>query len=98
MSESNLNQFIPLVLGDPALQDQLRGLKGTDVFVQTVVRMGEEHGFEFTSDDVQKAMQQHTGKATRDLTDAELAQITGGATMSTKEQMCQTRVSSGWGC
>lgn len=79
MSKGNLDQFIPVVLGDSTLQDQLRSVKGTDLFVQTVVRMGKEHGYEFSADDVNLAVQQHTGKASRDLTDAELAQITGGA-------------------
>ena len=79
MSKDSLNQFIPVVLGDPALQDRLRSVKGTDVFVQTVVRMGKEQGYEFSADDVNLALREQTGKASRDLTDEELSHITGGA-------------------
>ena len=92
MSKGNLDQFIPVVLGDPTLQDQLRSVKGTDLFVQTVVRMGKEQGYEFSADDVNLAVQQRTGKASRDLTDEELGQITGGAA-----RVPDTRNPNSWG-
>jgi len=79
MSKGNLDQFIPVILQEPALQDQLRGATDGNVFVQTVVRMGKERGYEFTADDVNRAVAQYNSRTNKDLSDQDLAQITGGA-------------------
>ena len=56
MSRENYDQFHQLVLREPALQLKLREERDLIRFVNLVVQTGKEHGFDFTSDDVQAAL------------------------------------------
>ncbi len=96
MAESKLNQFIPVILGDPALKDQLRSATDADVFVQTVVRMGKERGYEFTADEVTHAVAEYKSRVNKDLTDADLARITGGASSLPTAGLFCVDDSTGW--
>jgi hypothetical protein len=51
-----LDRFHALVLEDLSLQEQLRETEDQALFVSQVVRLGREHGCEFTADDAQAAL------------------------------------------
>lgn len=57
MSTSSFEQFRQLVLDDPALQQQLRAEYGLHAFLELVVRLGAEHGYEFSAEEVHAALQ-----------------------------------------
>lgn len=56
-SQDRLGRFCRQVLGDEALQLQLRDLLEPADFIGAVVALGREHGHRFTREDVRAAMQ-----------------------------------------
>ena len=56
MADEQFEAFRCLVLGSPALQEQLRAEEDVRDFVPLVVRLGATHGYAFTDSDVQAAM------------------------------------------
>lgn len=48
MSSDNFEQFRSLVLASESLQDELKLITDTDVFVGRVVELGAENGFQFS--------------------------------------------------
>ena len=57
MSQETLTQFRQLVFSDTLLQEQLREITDRQEFIEQVVRLGNERGYEFTADDVENALQ-----------------------------------------
>lgn len=56
MPSQDLEQFCREVLLDPSLQGEVRGLGSSDDFIERVVGLGAERGFEFSAADVKDAM------------------------------------------
>lgn len=57
MSFANLEQFCREVLLDTSLQEKLRNIDSRPDFIERVIETGAERGFEFSTEDVQEAMQ-----------------------------------------
>lgn len=57
MSTASFEQFRQLVLNDPALQQQLRSTPNMQAFLDLTVQLGVEHGYDFSIDEVQAALQ-----------------------------------------
>lgn len=53
---NDLENFVQLVLADPALFQQLRQTSGVDHFVGLTVRLGAERNCVFTEEDVRAAL------------------------------------------
>ncbi len=56
MSQTSLEQFCERVLENRALQEQLRGISDRTAFSASVVQLGAEQGFSFSSDEVEIAI------------------------------------------
>ncbi|HEX8370866.1 MAG TPA: Nif11-like leader peptide family natural product precursor [Pyrinomonadaceae bacterium] len=56
MSQENFERFRELVLRDLSLQQRLREATDRHVFIQKIVEMSAECGYEITPEDVEKAM------------------------------------------
>jgi predicted ribosomally synthesized peptide with nif11-like leader len=52
MSQAKLKEFLPMVLTDAKLADQLKNTTDKGKFSETLTRLGKERGYEFTADDV----------------------------------------------
>lgn len=57
MTGSAFDQFYQVVLQDEQLQAQLRDITDFTAFVHQVVALGEAHHYQFTTNDVQAALQ-----------------------------------------
>ena len=85
MSNASLDQFISKIVSDSKLQDKLKGVTDKAAFTNTVVRLGKENGFVFSSADVDAFLAQNKTKPPRQLSDAELAQVAGGRPAATSD-------------
>jgi predicted ribosomally synthesized peptide with nif11-like leader len=56
MSEEQLEQFRRAVLESPALQARLRETPDRQSFVALMLRLGAEHGYQFTAAEVEGAI------------------------------------------
>ena len=56
MSREQLEEFRRLVLEDEPLQQQLQRPPDRDTFLTLTVRLGQEHGYAFTVEDVEAAL------------------------------------------
>ena len=56
MSEENFERFREHVLGNSLLQERLREITDRAVFIQSVLELGAECGYEITPEDVEEAM------------------------------------------
>ncbi len=56
-AESEFDRFRELVLSDPSLQEELMRATERAEFISLAVRLGEEHGARFTTNDVDAAFQ-----------------------------------------
>lgn len=56
MSQASLEQFRELVLHDPALQSQLRETPDQRAFIEQMLRLGAERGYEFTAAEIEAAV------------------------------------------
>jgi len=52
MSQAKLKEFLPTVLTDAKLADQLKNTTDKAKFSETLMRLGKERGYDFTADDV----------------------------------------------
>ncbi len=57
MPQDEFERFRSAVLQDMKLQRQLRDLQDRELFIQQVVRLGQEHGYAFGAAEVASAMQ-----------------------------------------
>lgn len=85
MSQTSLTQFLSRILTDSTLQDQLKGVTEKTQFVETMVRLGRQHGFQFTAEDVDTVLIQGKKNPLEELTDAELASVAGGRPAATSD-------------
>lgn len=85
MSQANLTQFLSKVVGDSALQDQLKGVTEKTRFTETLVRLGNQNGFEFTAAEVDVALIRNKTNPIEELSDAELAAVAGGRPRATSD-------------
>jgi predicted ribosomally synthesized peptide with nif11-like leader len=76
MAQTTLEQFKEVILDNPEIKFQLKRSSDRDDFIQTMVRMGNQHGYTFTSTDVEVAMQ-HDVSATSTLSSEELEAVAG---------------------
>ena len=56
MPENTLEDFRQIVLADERLQEQLRDLTDRNDFIERLIAMGRERGFEFTFPEVEDAL------------------------------------------
>ena len=56
MSESAFEEFRSLVLSDESLQEELREIIDRKTFISHAVELGARNGYEFTSTDVEHAI------------------------------------------
>ncbi len=59
MSKENLNQFCLLVLSDLNLQNQLKGLVVREDFVDRIIELSVESGFEIVREDIEIQMREN---------------------------------------
>jgi hypothetical protein len=59
MSQEDFERFREIVLRDLSLQEQLREIVERPVFIQKVVELGANRGFEITPADVEEAMRRN---------------------------------------
>jgi predicted ribosomally synthesized peptide with nif11-like leader len=76
-SDGNLERFIELVRGKPALRAQLEKERDLDALVDRAVRMGAENGCWFTAEEFREKLGPKPS-ADGQLSDAQLEQVSGG--------------------
>ena len=85
MSQASLNQFLSKIIADATLQDQLKDVTDKAAFTQTLLRLGKEHGFDFTAEDVEAVLMTNKTNPLEELSDAQLAQVAGGRPAATSD-------------
>jgi len=75
MSKANAVQFIHKVGGDPALQQQIKGLNGN---MPGLLSIAAKAGFNFTGDDWNNAVIEIADSMMGELSQEELDQVAGG--------------------
>ncbi|HQZ39498.1 MAG TPA: Nif11-like leader peptide family RiPP precursor [Vicinamibacterales bacterium] len=76
MTDQTLEGFYEKVMGDPALQAQLKDSADVAGFLATAVRLGREHGYTFTAEDVVAKLD--VPKSDVEMSEKELATVAGG--------------------
>ncbi|BAY36665.1 hypothetical protein NIES2111_09960 [Nostoc sp. NIES-2111] len=100
MNNSNLQNFYTLIQNSQELQAQLGAADSPESFSETAVRLGEENGYSFTTEDVNTFISQQRSRANAELSEADLEAVAGG---KRRECPSDTRftfcvfVSSCWG-
>ena len=56
MSQENFNGFRKMVLEDCSLQGELKDITDYQLFTELVVKLGSEHGYNFTALEVEAAI------------------------------------------
>lgn len=106
MAQENLDQFYQMVAQDQELQEKLKAAMSSETFVKLVVETGEEKGYSFTTQEVERAIIEADEKVGTDalwqeLTERELEVVGGGgepllAKRSTKQRVLRPyKVTSG---
>ncbi|WP_427158664.1 Nif11-like leader peptide family RiPP precursor [Aliinostoc sp. HNIBRCY26] len=78
MNNQNLYQFYTLIQNSQELQAQLGAAESPETFAETAVRLGEENGYSFTTEDVNAFVSQQASRANADLSEADLEAVAGG--------------------
>ncbi|WP_427158670.1 Nif11-like leader peptide family RiPP precursor [Aliinostoc sp. HNIBRCY26] len=78
MSNQNLHQFYTLIQNSQELQVQLGAAETPETFAETAVRLGEENGYSFNTEDVNAFISQQASRANAELSDADLETVAGG--------------------
>lgn len=76
MANQGLEDFYAKVMADQALQSQLTGAPDVQSFVAMAVRLGQEHGYTFTADEVVARLGKQDSNV--ELSDKELEAVAGG--------------------
>jgi predicted ribosomally synthesized peptide with nif11-like leader len=79
MVEANLKAFLLEVVKDPALQEKLKSIGDKATFTSTLLALGKEKGYEFSAADVDVLYDSKVNPLQAELSDAELAMVSGGA-------------------
>jgi predicted ribosomally synthesized peptide with nif11-like leader len=98
MASENLGQFYEMIAQDQELQEKLKATMGSETFVKLVVNLGEEKGYSFTTQEVERAIieakeKKDTETLWQELNERELEVVVGGgepllAKRSTKIRRC----------
>lgn len=59
MSQENFERFRQLVLQDLSLQERLRKITDRPVFIEKIVEISAERGYEITPEEVEEAMRRN---------------------------------------
>jgi predicted ribosomally synthesized peptide with nif11-like leader len=62
MSLENLERFYQRVLEDPALQERLQEAPDKDRLVDLAVHLGQENGYDFTSEELRQRIEEVWGR------------------------------------
>lgn len=74
-----LQQFKEQVLQDLALAEQFKAVSDLQDFIDLAIRLGQEHGYSFTAEDLQTVLAESaSADAQLELTDEQLASVAGG--------------------
>jgi predicted ribosomally synthesized peptide with nif11-like leader len=77
MSKVNLEKFLELASQDAQMKSRLKLAPNQNAFVELLVGLGKQKGFEFTASDVKGALA-HVATPSAELSDAELEAVAGG--------------------
>jgi predicted ribosomally synthesized peptide with nif11-like leader len=90
---SNLEQFYNLVQNSQELQEQLGAVENQESFNEMAVRLGQENGYTFTTEEVKAFINQKSQEADAELSEQELEAVAGGKIKYNPFQRCpfQTR-------
>jgi predicted ribosomally synthesized peptide with nif11-like leader len=83
-TNKSIEEFYQLVKQDASLQEQLKSTTDMDSFVNMVIQLGQERGYEFTVDEVKMAIASVSLTAlneddeTFELSDEQLLAVAGG--------------------
>ncbi len=82
MSIENVNQFYHVVLQDSELQQQFQGVTDEASLVNLAVKLGQQHGYDFTPEEVTQAVALATSPTETtsivELADEQLEAVAGG--------------------
>jgi predicted ribosomally synthesized peptide with nif11-like leader len=82
MANDHLTRFFDLVREDQSLQEQLSRVTDTEQFSQLAVELGAARGLAFAAADVKAVAEADLAARRAELSDAELASVAGGGTLS----------------
>ncbi|WP_427158666.1 Nif11-like leader peptide family RiPP precursor [Aliinostoc sp. HNIBRCY26] len=82
MSNQNLHRFYSLIQNSQELQAQLGAADTPETFAETAVRLGEENGYSFTTEDVNAFISQQASRPNAELSEADLETVAGGKRLS----------------
>ena len=85
MSHASLREFIPQILLDAKLQDQLKNTTDKAVFTQNLVRLGKEHGFDFTAEEVDVVLLKNKKNPLDQLSDEQRKKISAARPAATSD-------------
>ena len=86
MANQGLDGFYQKVMSDAALQSQLKSAPDAQSFVASAVRLGGEHGYTFTAEEVIARL--GTRDSDVELSDKELEAVAGGYTSYGSSTLC----------
>lgn len=78
MNNGDLQDFYVFVQNNQHLQDLLGEAADKDSFTDLAVRLGEENGYSFTTENVQEFIDRKTTEVNLELKDEELEAVAGG--------------------
>ena len=100
--QKNLEQFLQMAAQDLELQEKLKAASDRNAYISSVVKLGKEKGYSFTSDSVEAALNTSEKEAAENddsvsqLSDRELASVAGGFTalftFANPTDDCETKI------
>jgi predicted ribosomally synthesized peptide with nif11-like leader len=83
MAQENLNQFYQIAAQDQELHEKLKAAIDPEAFAELVVELGEEKGYSFTTQEVERAIieakeKKDTEALWQELNERELEVVAGG--------------------
>ena len=87
MANQAIEGFYQKVMSDPSLQEQFKGAADEQAFVNLAVKLGAQHGYSFTAEDVRARMKQG-GAGGGELSDKELETVVGGYVSLGNSTLC----------
>jgi predicted ribosomally synthesized peptide with nif11-like leader len=99
MSDHLVNSFYEVIKTNSELQAKLASATSREAFNQLAVQLGKDHGFDFTTDEVDTFVSHYTDRTNVELCDEDLAMVAGGkrrCPLGTRFTFC-VMVSSCWG-
>lgn len=78
MSRENIEAFYAVVQNNPQMQEQLESTKDVTKFKDLAVKLGQENGYAFTTEEVGIFLEQKAAQGNAELNDRELEAVAGG--------------------